>query len=495
MAFDYASRDYDTIKADLLARANRVLPEWTNRDSSDFGMLLVDLWAYMGDVLHYYVDRAANEHYLVTATQRESVLAIANLLDYTPSGRTSAIGSLTLANTNSEDYDIEPYRQFVARADNATYQVYTRYGGVIPGGSIAAPGSGSIDVLEGTIIVGETLTNLASGTGGQSYILANDNVVTNSIEVVVYENGSSPIRYTRVGRIATARAGDRVFSVNVTPDNETEIIFGSGVSGFSPPANSKIEATYAYSSGANGNLPSNSVVDFKSSTPSGLSILSSTAFTGGADQESLASLRTSVPSVIASQDRAVTSRDFVNTALRVDGVSKAAVSYASGGAATNGSVTVYAHPPISDSEFLSSTAASVSVPLATREAVVAEIAPKAMIGINVYASASVGWEALNLSVTVHVADRFVQSWVESDVIAALDSLFSFDRVAFGQTVNVGQIYRTILNVRGVSYAEIAAFYKSSDGSPSLQSSISIDSLKIPKKGTFTINMDGGVVST
>lgn len=495
MAFDYASRDYDTIKADLLSRANRVLPEWTNRDSSDFGMLLVDLWAYMGDVLHYYVDRAANEHYLVTATQRESVLAIANLLDYTPSGRTSANGSLTLANTNSEDYDVAPYTQFVARADNVTYQVYTRYGGVISGGSVSAPGSGSIDVLEGTIVVGETLTNLSSGTGGQSYILSNDNVVTNSIEVVVYETNSSPIRYTRIGRMANAKAGDRVFSVNVTPDNETEIIFGSGISGFPPPANSKIEATYAYSSGANGNLPSNSIVDFKSSTPSGLSILSNTSFTGGADQESLASLRTSVPSVIASQDRAVTSRDFVNTALRVDGVSKAAVSYTAGESGTNGSVTVYPHPLISDSEFLSSTSASVAVPEAIQEAVVAEIAPKAMIGVNVYASASVGWELLNLEIDVNVSDRFVQSWVESDVNEALDSLFSFDRVAFGQTVNIGQIYRTVLNVRGVSYAEIQAFYKASDGSASTQTSISIDPLKLPKKGDFEITMNGGVVST
>ena len=60
-AFDYTSRDYNSIRADLLARASEVLPEWTSRDSSDFGILFVDLVAYMGDIFHYYLDEAAKE--------------------------------------------------------------------------------------------------------------------------------------------------------------------------------------------------------------------------------------------------------------------------------------------------------------------------------------------------------------------------------------------------------------------------------------------------
>jgi uncharacterized phage protein gp47/JayE len=502
MAFDYASRDYDTIKADLLARATRVLPEWTSRDSSDFGMLLVDLWAQMGDVLHYYVDRAANEHFLVTATQRESVLALANLLDYTPSGRTSAVGSVTFTNTGSEDYDIAPYTRFVARYNNSTYQVYTRLGGVISGGSVSAPGTGTVDVFEGTIVVDEILSTLSSGIDGQSYTLSNGKVVTGSIEITVNESGTSPIKYTRVERLATANAGDRVFSVNVNPDGESEIVFGSGVSGFPPPTNSLIKATYAYSSGAAGNIPANSVADFLNQTPVNIAISSSTAFTGGADEESLSSMRTSVPSIVSSQNRAVTRRDYTNSALRVDGVSKAAVSYAPPASPTNNaSVTIYAHPPISDSEFVPAQGSTgpydtaIAVPASTREAVENEVTPKSMIGVNVYTAASVGWELINLTIDVNVSSRFVQSWVEDDVVTALDSLFSFDRVTFGQTVNVGQIYRTVLNVRGVDYAEISAFYKDSDGSASLQSAIAVDSLKLPRKGTFTINMNGGVVST
>ena len=88
--FDFASRDYSNIRRDLLARAERTVPEWTDRDPSDFSMVLVDMWAYMGDILHYYIDRAAGESFLDTATQKESVLALANLFDYKPRNRTAA---------------------------------------------------------------------------------------------------------------------------------------------------------------------------------------------------------------------------------------------------------------------------------------------------------------------------------------------------------------------------------------------------------------------
>ena len=68
--FDYTNRDYTSIRNDLLNRASVVLPEWTSRDSSDFGILFVDLVSYMGDILHYYVDQAARESFLVNAKKR-----------------------------------------------------------------------------------------------------------------------------------------------------------------------------------------------------------------------------------------------------------------------------------------------------------------------------------------------------------------------------------------------------------------------------------------
>ena len=145
--FNYAARDYDTIKSDLLARASRLMPEWTDRDPSDFGMLLVDLWAYMGDVQHYYIDRAAQEAFLATATQRESVLAIANLLDYRPVGRASASGTVTVENTNATAYVVPQYTEFTARYNDKTYTVYAKQAATIP-----ATSSAQVTVGEGAVV-------------------------------------------------------------------------------------------------------------------------------------------------------------------------------------------------------------------------------------------------------------------------------------------------------------------------------------------------------
>ena len=98
--FDFASRDYENIRRDLLNRASLIAPEWTDRDPSDFGVLLVDLWAYMGDVLHYYIDRAAGEAFITTATQRESMLALASLFDYKPYSRRASKAVVNLLNNS-----------------------------------------------------------------------------------------------------------------------------------------------------------------------------------------------------------------------------------------------------------------------------------------------------------------------------------------------------------------------------------------------------------
>jgi hypothetical protein len=87
---DYTSRDYQSIVNDLVNLIPSYLPEWTDRSPGDFGIVLLELFAYMGDILNYYSDRIANESFISTAQQRQSVLNLANLLDYTPHNNVAA---------------------------------------------------------------------------------------------------------------------------------------------------------------------------------------------------------------------------------------------------------------------------------------------------------------------------------------------------------------------------------------------------------------------
>lgn len=72
-------------RAMLAAIADRPeLREWTTRSGDDYGIALLSMWAYVGDILTFYNERIANEAYLGTAVLRESAMRLAALLDYEP---------------------------------------------------------------------------------------------------------------------------------------------------------------------------------------------------------------------------------------------------------------------------------------------------------------------------------------------------------------------------------------------------------------------------
>jgi len=345
--FDYTSRDYFSIKTDLLARAEQVLPEWTSRDSSDFGMLLVDLWAYMGDILHYYIDRAAQESFLETATQRESILAIANLLDYTPAGRTAAATNIVLDATNSSATDATPilipkYTRFLAKPllDTADDVVFTS-DTAIAFNSTGAAISGyatyqktepvNLNLTEGELFE-ESFTS--DGRVSQQYTLSYTGVIDSSVEVYIAEgtNGAE-VTYSKVDRLIEATNSDLVFAVSLAADDSSTIVFGNSVHGKIPTTNALVRIVYRRSRGAAGNVDVNAVQGFESlnniygPTYDGIEITPNTtkAF-GGSDSESIASLQNNIPASFRSQDRAVSLNDYSDLTLRVPSVVKATAS-------------------------------------------------------------------------------------------------------------------------------------------------------------------------
>jgi hypothetical protein len=488
-AFGYTSRDFDTIKQDMLERASRVLPEWTDRDSSDFGMMLVDLWAFAADSMHFYMDRAAGEAFLDTATQRESVQAFARLFDYTPQTRNSAQGTITVRNDTNTDYVIDRYTEFVARNDNRSYICYSRTDVTVPPLSTV-----EVSAAQGEPILNETLTTASSGAPSQRYSLSIDGSVVPSINVFVLEDGINPVRYFRTNRMSTARASERVFQVDILSDGTVDIIFGDFINGLIPPTGSRIYVDYVVSEGSSGNIPANSVVGFKLSAGPSIVVTSSSAFSGGVDDESITSVKRNIPSAIASQERAVTRSDFVNLATSLSSVAKASISYEpsviNGGSATGGSVTIYAQPYRSD--YVRSVETSQAVPVEIRQEVIDFIQPLTMLGVTVVAAPVVDWTPVDIEVTVNVNARAVTSSVQRSLQLGIEDLFEFDNVIFGQLLVLAQLYRRCTDIVGVDYVTVTKFCKT--GESSVEPEILVDPLKLPKLGTLTLTMVGGISS-
>ncbi|MGO1503274.1 MAG: hypothetical protein ACTHWH_18550, partial [Marinobacter sp.] len=99
----------ETMTARLSGTDYPALAGLTTRGANDASLALLDSWATVADVLTFYQERIANEGYLRTATERRSVLELANLVGYTLRPGVSA--SVFLAYTiddNTQDEVIVP---------------------------------------------------------------------------------------------------------------------------------------------------------------------------------------------------------------------------------------------------------------------------------------------------------------------------------------------------------------------------------------------------
>ena len=79
---DYLAKDYASFRQLMLDRFAALMPQWTERNTADFGVALVEMLAYVGDHLSYRQDAVATEAYLGTARRRASVRRHARLVDY-----------------------------------------------------------------------------------------------------------------------------------------------------------------------------------------------------------------------------------------------------------------------------------------------------------------------------------------------------------------------------------------------------------------------------
>jgi hypothetical protein len=109
---NYLSRDFETIKSELVEHAKRYYPD-TYRDFSDagFGSLMMDAVSYIGDILSFYLDYQANESFLATAIEYENVLKHGQTVGYRYQGARSTFGDVSLyiivpANTSATGPDL-----------------------------------------------------------------------------------------------------------------------------------------------------------------------------------------------------------------------------------------------------------------------------------------------------------------------------------------------------------------------------------------------------
>tara|TARA_R110002126_G_scaffold110281_1_gene247401 strand:- start:2257 stop:4062 length:1806 start_codon:yes stop_codon:yes gene_type:complete len=94
---NYTSRDFATIKRDLVSYAKRYYPDnFQDFSEASFGSLMLDTVAYVGDILSFYVDYSVNESFLDSAVEYNNVTRLAKQLGYKYTGIPASSGEVTL---------------------------------------------------------------------------------------------------------------------------------------------------------------------------------------------------------------------------------------------------------------------------------------------------------------------------------------------------------------------------------------------------------------
>jgi hypothetical protein len=94
---NYTSRDFASIKQDLVDHAKRYYPDtFQDFNEAGFGALMLDTVAYIGDMLSFYVDYQANEAFVDTASEFESLVSLGKQTGYKLQQNPSSYGTATL---------------------------------------------------------------------------------------------------------------------------------------------------------------------------------------------------------------------------------------------------------------------------------------------------------------------------------------------------------------------------------------------------------------
>ena len=93
----YTSRDFDSIKTDIVEHAKRFYPEqWKDFTQGTINSLLVDSVAYVGDVLSYYLDYQTNESFMDSAIEFNNIRKHARSMGFKFAGSANSYGFVSL---------------------------------------------------------------------------------------------------------------------------------------------------------------------------------------------------------------------------------------------------------------------------------------------------------------------------------------------------------------------------------------------------------------
>jgi hypothetical protein len=461
---DYMARDYESLLQAMRERIPQKLPEWRGyANEADFGNVLLELFAHVGDILSFYQDRVANESFLGTARTRRSVIEHLRLIGYELGTAVPSATTLSLAVPAGVKTTVTISRgdAFATRSQRTQPSVrfeYTReapltidFSTVPVDTGTGRKVSGGIPVEEGRLFAAELL-GIADGTANQRFPIPHAGLILrppgaaqsgHDVTVVTQVPGGVVEEWTLRESLAFSQAAQHDFVVQIDADDRATVVFGDGSFGAKPVRGAAVRATYRTGGGAAGNVPGDAIttiLDAPQLALLGATVTNPVAASGGAERESIDHAVQHAPAVFRSLRRAVTAADYEQIALSFKGVAKAR-AVATGW----NQVSLFVAPE---------GAGKVSDVL---EAALRSFFEDKRMLSTIVEIEDVDYVPIYVTAEIEVESFYVRADVVARVQQAAARLLAFERVEFNQPVYLSRFYDESQSVAGVVFVNITEF--------------------------------------
>jgi len=285
-------------------------------NSSAIGVLL-DLLAYNTYLNAFYANMSTNEAFLDTAQRYDSVVSRAKALGYRPISAKGAVANVkiifsTAANSTVRTLTVAAGTKFTSQINGTSYTFVTPTSQTI----LANSTNGFLGYLK--LQEGEPLIHRWTySTANTSFTIPNANTDISSIAIAVTTNGNT-VNYIEATDIFTVNSSSRVFYIEADQKSKYLIRFGDGVLGERPVVGSTVAVAYRVCNAAKPNGANTFTAVSTVAGQSSFTLTTMERADSGTEQEPINSIRFNAPRAYESQNRAVTTNDYVRRLLQLN---------------------------------------------------------------------------------------------------------------------------------------------------------------------------------
>lgn len=302
--------DFDDIKNNLKTYMKNQT-EFTDYNFEGSGLsTIIDLLAYNTHYLAMNANMAVNEAFLDTATLRSSVVSHAKTLGYTPRSARAPVAyvDVTLNSFTGGSATIAKGTKFTTKVNDSTY------GFVVNSAQTVSPVNGitrfvNLPIYEGTLVTAKYTVD--SANLDKKYMVTDARADTTTLKVSIQNSVSDTTltTYSLATDISQVTKTSDVYFLQEVEDGKFEVYFGDGVVGSKPTDGNIVILEYIVTNKDKANGAS----VFSGTSVGGesdITVATLVSASGGAEPETMESIKYNAPLDYSSQGRAVTTQDY-----------------------------------------------------------------------------------------------------------------------------------------------------------------------------------------